>query len=83
MGDAFGETWLNMNEGATGLWEKADKTPLFNLAPIPTHPLMFPLTVPRKGRKKADRKRDEHSLSGPWPHLNIMMDANDAHNYRF
>lgn len=47
-------TWLKMNEEAAGLWENTDQTPLFKLAPIPKHPLMFPLTALRNDGKRAD-----------------------------
>lgn len=32
--------------------------------------------------ESSSKEQDEHSFSGPWPHLNIMMDDNDARNYR-
>lgn len=41
----------------------------------------FALQWENKG-EDTQKKEDEYSFSGPQTHLNPMMDANDARNYR-
>lgn len=51
---------------------------MFHLALIPAHPLMFPLYTEEVMEEIRQKEQDEHSFSGPWPYLSIMMDDNDA-----
>lgn len=63
-----------MIEGVIGLSEKPDNSSLLKLVLIPKHFLYL--------HWESDKKQDENLFSGPWPHWTIMMDTNDAHNYR-